>query len=108
MAAHWGRVGKNLGNAVGAYNSTVASLESRVLRSARRFEWREAMPDGREIAHLDQVEVLPRALSTNTRSRLRPFTAPLAHADMLCREPQRVGEIVADAAKAVEAERGDD
>jgi DNA recombination protein RmuC len=62
MAAHWGRVGKNLGDAVGAYNSAVASLESRVLPSARRFKELEAVPDGREIARLDQVEVLPRAL----------------------------------------------
>jgi DNA recombination protein RmuC len=62
MAAHWGRVGKNLGDAVGAYNSAVASLESRVLPSARRFRELEAVPDGREIARLDQVEVLPRAL----------------------------------------------
>ena len=50
MAAHWGRVGKNLGDAVGAYNSAVASLESRVLPSARRFKELEAVPDGREIA----------------------------------------------------------
>jgi DNA recombination protein RmuC len=62
MAAHWGRVGKNLGDAVGAYNSAVASLESRVLPSARRFKELEAIPDGREIAKIEQVEVLPRAL----------------------------------------------
>jgi len=62
MAAHWGRVGKNLGDAVGAYNSAVASLESRVLPSARRFKELEAVPDGREIALIEQVELLPRAL----------------------------------------------
>lgn len=62
MAAHWGRVGKNLGDAVGAYNSAVASLESRVLPSARRFKELEAVPDDREIARIEQVEVLPRAL----------------------------------------------
>ena len=37
MAAHWAKVGKNLGEAVGAYNGAVASLETRVLVSARRF-----------------------------------------------------------------------
>lgn len=62
MAAHWGRVGKNLGDAVGAYNSAVASLESRVLPSARRFKDLKAVPDGREIARIEQVEASPRAL----------------------------------------------
>jgi len=61
MAAHWGKVGKNLGEAVGAYNSAVASLESRVLPSARRFKELKAVPDGREIARIEQVELLPRA-----------------------------------------------
>ena len=62
MAGHWAKVGKNLGDAVGAYNKAVASLESRVLVSARRFKELKAVPDGREIAEVDQVEVLPRAL----------------------------------------------
>lgn len=63
MAGHWGKVGKNLGDAVGAYNKAVASLETRVLVSARRFKELEAVPDGREIVEIDQVEVLPRALA---------------------------------------------
>ncbi len=62
MASHWGKVGRNLGEAVGAYNKAVASLETRVLVSARRFKQLEAVPDGREIAQVDQVEALPRAL----------------------------------------------
>jgi DNA recombination protein RmuC len=62
MAGHWSRVGKNLGDAVGAYNKAVASLESRVLVSARKFNELEAIPDGHEIAEVPQVEVLPRAL----------------------------------------------
>jgi DNA recombination protein RmuC len=62
MAGHWSRVGKNLGDAVGAYNKAVASLESRVLVSARKFNELEAIPDGHEIADVPQVEVLPRAL----------------------------------------------
>ncbi|MDP1982074.1 MAG: DNA recombination protein RmuC [Sulfuritalea sp.] len=35
VTEHWGRVGKNLGEAVGAYNKSVASMETRVLVSAR-------------------------------------------------------------------------
>lgn len=62
MAGHWAKVGKNLGDAVGAYNKAVASLESRVLVSARRFNELKAVPDGREIDEVAQVEVLPRAL----------------------------------------------
>lgn len=62
MATHWRRVGKNLGDAVGAKNGAVASLETRVLPSARRFKELEAVADGREIARIEQVELLPRAL----------------------------------------------
>jgi len=42
--------------------SAVASLESRVLPSAHRFKELEAVPDGREIARIEQVELVPRAL----------------------------------------------
>jgi DNA recombination protein RmuC len=62
MAAHWAKVGKNLGEAVGAYNGAVASLETRVLVSARRFKELEAVPDGREIGVLEPIELIPRAL----------------------------------------------
>jgi len=63
MAGHWSKVGKNLSDAVGAYNKAVASLETRVLVSARRFKELKAAPDGHEIADVEQVEVLPRALA---------------------------------------------
>jgi DNA recombination protein RmuC len=62
LANHWSRVGKSLGDAVGAYNSAVASLESRVMVSARRFKALNAVPDGHEIGEVGQVETLPRAL----------------------------------------------
>ncbi len=38
MGDHVFKLGKNLGSAMGAYNSFVGSLESQVLTSARRFE----------------------------------------------------------------------
>jgi DNA recombination protein RmuC len=62
MAAHWSKVGKNLGEAVGAYNSAVASMETRVLVSARRFRDLKAIPDGREINVLEPIEALPRTV----------------------------------------------
>jgi DNA recombination protein RmuC len=62
MATHWARVGKNLGEAVGAYNGAVASLETRVLVSARRFKDLKAVPDDREIGVLEPIELVPRAL----------------------------------------------
>lgn len=51
MAGHWSKVGRNQGDAVGAYNSAVASLENRVLVSTRRFNELKAVPDG---AFVDQ------------------------------------------------------
>ena len=62
MAEHWGRVGRNLGEAVGAYNKSVASLETRVLVSARKFRELKAAGEDREIADLNPVEALPREL----------------------------------------------
>lgn len=62
MAAHWAKVGKHLGDAVGSYNGAVASLETRVLVSARRFTEHEAVPDGREIGVVEPIEIVPRAL----------------------------------------------
>ena len=38
MGAHVARLGKSLDGAVGAYNETVGSLETRVLPQARGFE----------------------------------------------------------------------
>jgi DNA recombination protein RmuC len=71
MAAHWAKVGKNLGEAVGAYNGAVASLETRVLVSARRFKELKAVTDGREIAALEPIDVTPRALQIADPELLR-------------------------------------
>ncbi|MCX7167166.1 MAG: DNA recombination protein RmuC [Rhodocyclales bacterium] len=60
VTEHWGRVGKNLGEAVGAYNKSVASMETRVLVSARKFRDLKVAAEDREIADLNPVEALPR------------------------------------------------
>ncbi|CAB1368836.1 DNA recombination protein RmuC [Denitratisoma oestradiolicum] len=62
LADHWGDVGRHLGNAVGSYNKAVASLESRVLISARRFRDLKAVGEDKDIREAKQIESLPRAL----------------------------------------------
>ena len=53
---------KSLTSATAAYNDAVASLESRVLVSARRFKDLGVSPGKAEIKELKQVDLLPRAL----------------------------------------------
>lgn len=63
LADHWAGVGKNLAEAVGAYNKATASLETRVLVSARRFRDLQAVSGDKEIRDLPPVDTSPRQLS---------------------------------------------
>ena len=56
MAEHLGRVGKGLASATGAYNDAIASFESRVLSSARKFKGLGATSQEAEIIELRAVE----------------------------------------------------
>jgi DNA recombination protein RmuC len=60
LAGHWIGVGKNLGQATEAYNKAVASLESRVLVSARKFRDLKAADTDKELPMPPMVEVVPR------------------------------------------------
>lgn len=60
LADHWAGVGKNLADAVTAYNKATGSLESRVLVTARRFKELQAVAGDREIRDLTPVEAAPR------------------------------------------------
>jgi DNA recombination protein RmuC len=60
LADHWAGVGKNLGEAVNAYNKATGSLESRVMVSARRFRELQAVAGDKEIRDLAPVESAPR------------------------------------------------
>jgi len=60
LAEHWARVGKGLGQAVQAYNKATASLESRVLVTARRFRDLQANAAAKELEILEPVDSIPR------------------------------------------------
>jgi DNA recombination protein RmuC len=62
LAEHWTEVGTRLDKAVDAYNSSVATLESRVLVSARRFRDLKAAPEDVEIDAIEPVERTARTL----------------------------------------------
>jgi DNA recombination protein RmuC len=56
MADHLSRLGKSLGSATDSYNSAIASFESRVLVSARKFKELGATSRDAEIIELRAVE----------------------------------------------------
>ncbi|MFN3834732.1 MAG: DNA recombination protein RmuC [Glycocaulis sp.] len=60
---HLGRVGSGLKTATGNYNKAVASLEGRVLVSARRMAELNAAAGTKALQAPDQVEETPRALA---------------------------------------------
>jgi DNA recombination protein RmuC len=56
VAEHWNGVGRNLGQAVKAYNEATGSLESRVLVTARKFEDLRVSAQGASLPELKPVE----------------------------------------------------
>ena len=62
LADHWGTVGQRLDQAVKSYNDSVASLESRVLVSARRLRELKAGAEDVEIAPIEPIERVARKL----------------------------------------------
>jgi DNA recombination protein RmuC len=62
MTSHFENVKKGLDRAVNAYNRTVASLETRVLPSARKFQDLGAAT-GAEIESLEGIEEVPRQIT---------------------------------------------
>jgi len=72
LGDHWAGVGKNLNEAVSAYNKSVASLESRVLVTARRFRELKVASEDKDIRMLTPVETHTRGLQA---SELLPATS---------------------------------
>jgi DNA recombination protein RmuC len=62
MSEHFGRVGTSLKGAVDNYNKAMASLESRVLVSARRFQELKAADAAKELPPPGQVDAAPRVV----------------------------------------------
>jgi DNA recombination protein RmuC len=63
MTSHLDRLGRSLGTAVESYNRTAASLESRVLVTARRFQELDAAPSDAPLPAPPVLELTPRPLS---------------------------------------------
>jgi len=59
LTEHFNELGGKLGQAVKAYNKTLASYESRVLNTARKFEDLRLIPPEKRLPELKQVSVLP-------------------------------------------------
>jgi DNA recombination protein RmuC len=60
VCEHWGKVGRQLGSAVESYNQSVASLETRVLVSAKKLK--EFGGITKELPEPEQIEKLTRLL----------------------------------------------
>ncbi|HZP93103.1 MAG TPA: DNA recombination protein RmuC [Burkholderiales bacterium] len=72
LGEHWATLGDRLDKAVDAYNSATATLESRVLVSARRFRDLKAGSEDVEIETIEPVERTIRALQAPELSSIRP------------------------------------
>lgn len=63
FGGHLDKVGRSLGQSVNAYNSAVASLETRVLPSTRKFEALGVVPENSDLSSPKGVELDPRQLT---------------------------------------------
>ncbi len=63
MSEHFARVGTSLKGAVDNYNKAIASLETRVLVSARRFQELKAADVAKELPPPAQVDASPRVIA---------------------------------------------
>ena len=76
FADHVQKLGRSLNTAVGDYNRTVGSFETRVLTSARRFDELGATPETMSIPDLAGVESMPREMRTEPNESLHELAEP--------------------------------
>ncbi len=69
MGDHFSKVGKHLGNAVESYNSTLGTLERRVLVSARKFKDLSATSDKDLIEDIEPLDKMPRTLQKESKKK---------------------------------------
>jgi DNA recombination protein RmuC len=79
MLGHLDKVGSSLGSSVTAYNKAIASLESRVLVTGRRFTELQGIPAPLESPR--QVDQQPRAVVATTLAGAEDLTVADAPAD---------------------------
>lgn len=63
LCEHWAKVGRSLNQSVDAYNQSVASLERRVLVSARKLKESGAAGLSKDLKELTQIEHMTRSLT---------------------------------------------
>ncbi len=76
FAAHFSKVGRALGSAVGAYNEATGSLERRLLVTARKFEQHGATSG--ELGEVQPLETAPLPLTAAELTRAEPLHGELA------------------------------
>lgn len=72
MASHFSDLGKKLGGAVDAYNKTVASIETRMLPTARKFQSLQQV-GSQEIPQIEVLEQSPREAQAEELKHKEPF-----------------------------------
>jgi DNA recombination protein RmuC len=74
LGDHFGKLGRGLASAVGAYNETVGSFERMVVPGARKLR-EKAAPMDEELEALPDVDVAPRALQPADPAKTLPEDA---------------------------------
>ena len=73
---HMGKLGRNLGTAVEAYNKAIGSLDQMILPSLRKFKDLQVSTGGKDLVEPEVLENSPRALSS-PELQVADFTAAL-------------------------------
>jgi DNA recombination protein RmuC len=77
FATHLASIGGNLQKAVGAYNSAVGSLESRLLPQGRKLKEIAALPDA-DLPDMHAVDVAPREITALDAGQAKAARTPRA------------------------------